>query len=108
MLTKENYIKNANTSKCQVKECPVLPRWNRWLKSVSAGWVNLPGKPGSCSQIFSSDLFVTISYWSLLKCMFIVNNRKTNATFTLEQTITDSWVKLLKIEIIKDYAYTRF
>ena len=29
-------------------------------------------------------------------------------TLTLEQTITDSWAKLLKIEIITDCVYTRF
>ena len=29
-------------------------------------------------------------------------------TFTLEQIIKDSWVKLLKIEIVMDCVYTRY
>ena len=33
---------------------------------------------------------------------------KNDTTFTLKQTITDSWVKLLKIEIITDYVYIKF
>ena len=33
---------------------------------------------------------------------------KNDTTFTLKQTITDSWVKLLKIEIIADYVYIKF
>lgn len=65
-----------------------------------------PASDDGCSfGLYLRDLFRTYSHF---KKFSGINKSLFDTKFTLEQTITHSWVNLLEKEIVTDCGYTRF